>query len=64
MTDRTNYCTSCKERQDRIEAQAAEIERLRKALTAIANGEVDPSIWPDLAVRYERFSRATLGETE
>jgi hypothetical protein len=29
MTDRTNHCTGCKERQDRIEAQAAEIEHLK-----------------------------------
>lgn len=28
MSDRTNYCTGCKERQDRIEAQAAEIETM------------------------------------
>jgi S-adenosylmethionine/arginine decarboxylase-like enzyme len=28
MTDRTNYCTGCKERQDRIEAQAKLIAKL------------------------------------
>ena len=30
MTDRTNHCTGCKERQDRIEALTAENERLRE----------------------------------
>ena len=29
MTDRTNHCTGCKERQGRIEALTAENERLR-----------------------------------
>ncbi len=37
MTDniRTNFCATCKEQADRIEAQAAEIERLREALGQI-----------------------------
>jgi hypothetical protein len=47
-----------------IEAQAAENERLREALRMIAMGEVPPSVWPDLAVRYEKFARAALGETK
>ena len=34
--DRTNYCTGCKERQDRIEALTAENERLREALRVYA----------------------------
>ncbi len=33
---RTNYCTGCKARQDTIEAQAAEIKRLREALKPFA----------------------------
>jgi|688.fasta_scaffold1544760_2 hypothetical protein len=32
MTDRTNYCTGCKERQDRIEALTAENKWLRHCL--------------------------------
>ena len=36
MTDRTNYCTGCKERQDRIEALTAEIERLNKSAECLA----------------------------
>jgi hypothetical protein len=32
MTDKTNWCDGCKERQDRIEALTAENERLREAL--------------------------------
>jgi hypothetical protein len=34
MTDniRTNFCATCKEQADRIEAQAAEIERLKDRL--------------------------------
>ena len=32
---RTNYCTGCKARQDTIEAQAAEIKRLREALSEV-----------------------------
>jgi hypothetical protein len=40
----------------------AENKRLREALRMIANGEVPPSVWPDLAVRYEKFALAALGE--
>ena len=32
---RTNYCTGCKARQDTIEAQAAEIKRLREAHSTV-----------------------------
>jgi hypothetical protein len=37
MTDRTNYCTGCKERQDRIEALTAENERLASVATDFAS---------------------------
>lgn len=38
----------------------AERERYRVALVDIASGAVDPAIWPDLAVRYERFASTAL----
>ena len=37
MTDRTNHCTGCKERQDRIEALTAENERLRGLVEELAD---------------------------
>jgi hypothetical protein len=39
MNDRTNYCTGCKERQDRIEALTAEIEALKKSGRALLNAK-------------------------
>ncbi len=56
---RTNYCTGCKARQDTIEAQAAEIKRLREVLGRIAE-ETDhdcETMWVTDIVR------AALGET-
>ena len=41
---RTNYCTGCKARQDTIEAQAAEIKRLRELL---AQNIDDEPCWRD-----------------
>jgi hypothetical protein len=35
-----------------------------EALKSIANGEVDPAIWPDLAVRYEKFAAATIAKVK
>jgi hypothetical protein len=35
---------------------------LLSALMAIADGSVDPAIWPDLAVRYEKFARAAIAK--
>jgi hypothetical protein len=37
MTDRTNYCTGCKERQDRIEALTAENKTLRGLAEELAD---------------------------
>ena len=37
---------------------------LLAALEAIANGTVDPAIWPDLAVRYEKFAAAAIAEVK
>jgi hypothetical protein len=64
MTDniRTNFCVTCKEQADRIEAPAAEIERLREALGKLAP-MVDWMPHPD-CVEAEQIIRAALGETE
>ena len=69
MTDniRTNFCATCKEQADCIEAQAAEIERLREALTRIALGfdiELDEQdgcveVWLD-AEELSDIARAAL----
>jgi hypothetical protein len=40
MTDRTNYCTGCKERQVRIEALTAEVKR-RDAMICLLAERVD-----------------------
>ena len=37
---------------------------LLAALEAIADGSVDPAIWPDLAVRYEKFARAAIAKAK
>jgi len=38
---RTNFCPVCKEQADRIEAQAAEIQRLKEGLLAICQETTD-----------------------
>ena len=51
---RTNFCATCKEQADRIEAQAAEIERLERSRSA----------WEDEARRYAGNSEYWQTETE
>jgi hypothetical protein len=79
MTDniRTNFCATCKEQADRIEALTAENERLREALremfetvcgeTGFAQAvRADSGFaypWPALDIA-EAMARAALGETE
>lgn len=79
LTDdiRTNFCPACKEQADRIEAQAAEIERLREALRntervlscAIGNMEAHKECdecQQSVGTYHEAvvYARAALGETE
>jgi hypothetical protein len=59
---RTNFCATCKEQADRIEAQAAEIKRL-KCDHASAVAELNKT--RALLKGYRRgFKKARLGETE
>ena len=76
MTDdiRTNFCVTCKEQADRIEAQAAEIERLREAVDALLQHEASSFFGPDEGkhkraswrgvIRKAKKARAALGETK
>ena len=59
MTDRTNHCTGCKERQDHIEALTAENERLRGALGSIARNSCCKNCQEAALV-----ARAALGDTQ
>ncbi len=72
---RTNYCTGCKARQDTIEAQAAEIKRLREAGQKLSNhachdDDCQHGVWSDptpCTCGYEdawKAWSAALGETE
>jgi hypothetical protein len=57
MTDniRTNFCATCKEQADRIEALTAENERLRGLFAALA-------IDPDACAVARQYARAALAE--
>jgi hypothetical protein len=71
---RTNFCVTCKEQADRIEAQAAEIERLREAVDALLQHEASSFFGPDEGkhkraswrgvIRKAKKARAALGETK
>ncbi len=68
MTDniRTNFCATCKEQADRIEAQAAEIERLREALGWFLNDSrfvVQVGGNPNVVPQMIEAARAALEET-
>jgi hypothetical protein len=57
--------TLCGEAADRIEAQAAEIERLREALTTIRDRKWNTMTQGcDAACEAQSIARAALGETE
>lgn len=43
---------------------AEKLEVAKEALRKIAEGEIDRAIWPDLAVRYERFAAQALAALE
>lgn len=71
---RTNYCTGCKARQDTLEAQAAEIKRLRGVLDALLQHDASSFFGADReknqrasyrgVIRKAKKARAALGETE
>lgn len=61
---RTNYCTGCKARQDTIEAQAAEIKRLREALAKVLLVKQHTMNPIHTTQQMQRIARAALGETE
>ena len=55
---------TCAEAADTIEAQAAEIERLREALRGMIDYSCYSERWQDDHPEYVAAARAALGETE
>lgn len=49
MSDKTNHCTGCKERQDRIDELEAENTDLRRQMEASHNAEVITGLHDQLA---------------